>query len=415
MRLAIQLPLETAYSPLDDVQNGTSIYRDPSNGLNYVSIDYPQPSLPRNKVVSLFSGAGGFDIGLEMAGFETVACVELDGDCRATLAHNRPDWRLVLGKSGNGDVRQISGAHILEVAGLEAGDVALVVGGPPCQPFSNIGKKQGIEDPSNGDLHYEYVRLVKELQPDGFILENVDALLQKKHAALLKYIVHELSAAGYTIDYTILNAVEYGVPQQRRRFIMMGVRGTQRPLFPLPIRFQDIKARRNLFSRMGISSDTRFIGWETVGEAFAQIPANHTLRNDHAVMNISQVVQERMKRIAPGENFHVLPMEMRPNCWKNGKHQGRDTFGRLRLDKPSLTIRTAAYNPAKGMYIHPTEHRGLSSHEMAALQSFPMDWVFKCEKRDKVTLVSVGKQIGNAVPPLMAKALGEAMKIALTV
>ena len=414
MGLAVQIPLEIQYQPIDTVQNRFPIYHDPSNGLNYVSIEYPAPALPRNKVVSLFSGAGGFDVGLEMAGFETVGCVEIDADCRATLAHNRPDWHLILGKNGDGDIRAISGTHILEVAGVQAGEIALVVGGPPCQPFSNIGKKQGVEDPNNGDLHYEYVRLVKELQPDGFILENVDALLQKKHAPLLAYILHELSEAGYTLDYTILNAVDYGVPQQRRRFILMGVRGEQRPLLPLPTRFQDIKARRNFFNRIGGVSDTRFEGWQTVGEALAQIPSDHNTRKDYVVMNISQVVQERMKLIAPGENFHVLPMDMRPNCWKNGKHQGRDTFGRLRLDKPSLTIRTAAYNPAKGMYIHPTENRGLNSHEMAALQSFPSEWIFKCVKREKVTLVSVGKQIGNAVPPLLAKALGEAMKIALT-
>ena len=132
-------------------------------------------------------------------------------------------------------------------------------------------------------------------------------------------------------------------------------------------------------------------------------------------MNISQVVQDRMALIRQGQNFKVLPMDMRPNCWKEGRHQGQDTFGRLRADRPSVTIRTAAYNPAKGMYIHPYENRGLSSHEMAALQSFPPEWEFKCEGMKKVTLVSVGKQIGNAVPPLMAKAIGLAVRRALRV
>jgi DNA (cytosine-5)-methyltransferase 1 len=129
---------------------------------------------------------------------------------------------------------------------------------------------------------------------------------------------------------------------------------------------------------------------------------NSKERADFAVMNISDVVRDRMTYISPGENFHVLPMDKRPNCWKNGKHQGTDTFGRLKLNEPSVTIRTAAYNPMKGKYIHPIEDRGLSTHEMAAIQGFPCSWVFKCEKREKITLVVSGKQIGNAVPPRLA-------------
>jgi DNA (cytosine-5)-methyltransferase 1 len=127
-------------------------------------------------------------------------------------------------------------------------------------------------------------------------------------------------------------------------------------------------------------------------------------------MNVADFVVDRMKLIKQGQNFKALPMEMRPNCWKNGKHQGNDTFGRLIADLPSVTIRTAAYNPAKGMYIHPFENRGLSTIEMAALQSFPFDWYFKSKGREKVTLVSGGKQIGNAVPPVLAQVLGAAIK-----
>ena len=117
-----------------------------------------------------------------------------------------------------------------------------------------------------------------------------------------------------------------------------------------------------------------------------------------------------MKLIEQGQNFKVLPFDMRPNCWKNGKHQGADTFGRLVADYPSVTIRTAAYNPAKGRYIHPFENRGLSTIEMAMLQDFPLEWIFRCHGREQVTLVSGGRQIGNAVPPGLAKALGLAIK-----
>src|SRR6185295_9951519 len=121
-------------------------------------------------------------------------------------------------------------------------------------------------------------------------------------------------------------------------------------------------------------------------------------------------VVKRMTYIKEGENFKVLPMKLRPNCWKSGRHQGNDTFGRLVADLPSVTIRTAAYNPAKGQYIHPFENRGLSTIEMASLQSFPFTWHFKSKNREKITLVSGGRQIGNAVPPRLAQMLGAAIK-----
>ena len=151
----------------------------------------------------------------------------------------------------------------------------------------------------------------------------------------------------------------------------------------------------------------------SVKQAFKRIPGEHSSRKDYALMNISEKVINRMKYIKQGENFKVVPRDLLPNCWKNGKHQGNDTFGRLIDDLPSVTIRTAAYNPSKGMYIHPNENRGLSTIEMAILQSFPYNWKFKVKNREKVTLVSGGKQIGNAVPPRLAQAIGSAIKAQL--
>ncbi len=391
-------------------------YLDPITGLIYTSIlNVNNTPFSGNKVISLFSGAGGMDIGLEAAGFETVACVEHDKDCCTTLEFNRPEWNIEIGddSASPGDIRYVKGEDILRKAGLRKGEAALVVGGPPCQPFSNIGKKQGTDDPVNGDLYAEFVRVVKECLPRGFIFENVAGLKQDKHRPLLNFLVQELSDAGYSIDCSILNAADYGVPQQRKRFIMLGLLGEEKPSFPIPTHHQDAASQSSLYRRIGFAGRTNFRSWATVGETFSSALSKLESRSDYALMNISEVVQNRMKHLKQGENFKALPMELRPNCWKNGRHQGQDTFGRMREDRPSLTIRTAAYNPAKGMYIHPTENRGLSSHEMAALQSFPMDWIFRRAGTDKVTLVSVGKQIGNAVPPPLAKALGLAMKISL--
>jgi len=371
-------------------------------------------------VISLFSGAGGLDIGLEESGFTTALCVEYDEDCRETLRYNRPDWKLFeknnIIKNGSvkyrvpGDIRDISADEILDFSGLKKGQAALVVGGAPCQPFSNIGKKLGSKDEKNGDLFLEFVRIVKGVSPEAFIFENVVGITQQKHANVIKYMIDQFEGLGYGISHSILNAANYGVPQRRERFFLIGIKGVQKPAFPFPTHFKDEKHYKTLIKELEFNPVPEFKKWMTVKEAFEKIPYDQKKRTDYALMNISDVVINRMTFIKQGENFKVLPMELRPNCWKNGKHQGNDTFGRMIADLPSCTIRTAAYNPAKGQYIHPFENRGLSTIEMATLQSFPFNWTFRCKGAKKVTLVSGGRQIGNAVPPKLGQAIGTAIK-----
>lgn len=391
-------------------------------GLNYVQVsDADARSNGMDySVVSLFSGAGGLDIGLEQAGFRTAVCVENDLNCRATLRHNRPEWLLfeqdtkeLNGSTESriaGDIRHIEVEELLDFAGLKAGKVALVVGGAPCQPFSNIGKKQGENDEKNGDLFLEFVRMVKGIQPQAFIFENVAGIIQSKHSKVLQYMFEQFQGSGYGLSYALLNAANYGVPQRRERFILVGMKGIEAPAFPLLTHMKDQIAWQNFVKELDQAPNFIPKKWVSVRDALAKLPENYKNRNDYVVMNISDLVKHRMTFIPQGKNFKVLPMELRPNCWKTGLHQGNDTFGRLIADLPSVTIRTAAYNPGKGMYIHPFEDRGLDIIEMAILQDFPLEWEFKTSGRDKVTLVSGGKQIGNAVPPGLARALGLALR-----
>ncbi len=387
-----------------------------SENLSYIDTSSKIAKLPRNKVISLFSGAGGFDIGLESAGFETAACVEIDADCRATLAFNRPDWKLLDNTSGGriaGDINEISTEEILKSARLKKGDAALVVGGAPCQSFSNIGKRDGIDSATNGKLYLEFLRIVEGVAPNAVIFENVSGITQNKHGEVVETLTSVLRGLGYGVSSAILNAADYGVPQRRGRFILIAIKGVSNPAFPLPTNFKSKESWNQFVSTLDVKPANVPADWKTLGEALSEIPSDQQ-RTDYALMNISDVVKNRMTYIKQGENFHVLPMEIRPNCWKHGKHQGTDTFGRMRLNEPALTIRTAAYNPMKGKYIHPIEDRGYSTHDMAAIQGFPVDWVFKCTGREKITLVSGGKQIGNAVPPPLAQALGKAVKIQIS-
>lgn len=366
-------------------------------------------------MISLFSGAGGLDIGLEQAGFQTAVCIEYDRDCRETLRYNRPEWTLIesdtcfrqghLTKRIPGDIRSISVEECLEIGNLKKGEAALVVGGAPCQPFSNIGKKLGINDEKNGDLFLEFVRFVRESEPSGFIFENVTGITQSKHSNVIEYMLQQFKGLGYHITYGILNSADYGVPQKRRRFFMIGSKLSE-VMLPTPTHFKDLVSY-NQFCNEGEYKDMpTFKQWVSVVDAFSELPKNYKTRSDYAVMNISDEVKRRMKLIPQGKNFKVLPDELRPDCWKSGKHQGNDTFGRMIAENPSHTIRTAAYNPAKGMYIHPFENRGLDLIELAKLQSFPIEWHFKVHGKTKMTLVSGGKQIGNAVPVLLAKSIG---------
>lgn len=391
-------------------------------GVAYVPVARPTGDLGvHNKVISLFSGAGGIDIGLEQAGYETAVCVENDAHCRETLRRNRPGWKLIESttdpitgeKREAGDIRKVSAAEVLAVAGLRVGEAALVVGGAPCQPFSNMGKKEGSGDEKNGDLFLEFVRIVSGVHPRAFLFENVRGIAQSKHTEVIEYMRDSFRGLGYTISFSVLNAADYGVPQKRERFIMIGVRTSSVVPFPLPTHFKSARAWVGFTEGFDDKPNQRPKPWRSVAQAFSKLSIKHTERHDYAVMNISQEVQARMEFIGQGQNFHVLPMNMRPQCWKNGKHQGQDTFGRMRSNEPSVTIRTAAYNPSKGCYIHPTHNRGLSTIEMASLQGFPSSWRFYTKGRDRITLVSGGKQIGNAVPPPLAKALGLALATAL--
>ncbi len=399
------------------------IYTQRKNGTNFIALNRDNESDNELPVVSLFTGAGGLDIGLEDSGFQTAVCVEYDKDCRETLRHNRPQWKLfeegVTVESGNisaripGDIRDVGVDELLNLANLKKGEAALVVGGAPCQPFSNIGKKLGKNDEKNGDLFLEFVRMVKGVDPEAFIFENVVGITQQKHSEVIDYMIDKFKGLGYGISHTVLNAANYGVPQRRERFFLIGIKGVKNPAFPVPTHFKDRKHYETFMGNIGGEIEPRFKKWVSVKRAFSKIPPDHTKRNDYAVMNISDKVVNRMKYIEQGKNFKVVPTDLLPNCWKNGKHQGNDTFGRLVDDLPSVTIRTAAYNPSKGMYIHPNENRGLSTVEMATLQSFPFSWEFKVMSREKVTLVSGGRQIGNAVPPGLAEALGSAIKMQL--
>lgn len=184
--------------------------------------------------ISLFSGAGGMDIGFLNAGFKVLACVELDPACCQTLEANVPPYTKVLAR----DIRSVSGKELLEVAGCRQGEVDCLFGGPPCQSFSLAGKRMGLND-ERGQLVGEFIRLVHEIKPKSFVMENVKGMATWSNGAVLAYIEEKLSNPNggmpeYSVEHNILNAADFGVAQIRKRIFVVGNRLGKNVSWPKP-------------------------------------------------------------------------------------------------------------------------------------------------------------------------------------
>ena len=303
------------------------------------------------RVVSLFTGAGGLDLGFEAAGCETIVTVDNDYEACKTLRHNRPEWGVF-----EGDIRDYEPTEQ---------NVDIVIGGPPCQGFSSAGK--GNPDDPRNFLWKEYMRVVETLQPRAIVLENVSALTHKKNGDHLTGIMAALEAQGYNFTYGVLNAADFGVPQARRRLVVIGLREGV-PTMPEP---------------------THVGRHVSVGEAIAELDGEFDANWNHIPPRHAEHVAERWARLEPGESD--------PN------------YRRARLDpsKPSTTIRAGGGYGPKGDHlagfhppIHPYQPRQLTVREAARLQSFPDDWILMGSK------TAQGRQIGNAVPVKLAEAIG---------
>jgi DNA (cytosine-5)-methyltransferase 1 len=240
-----------------------------------------------NKIISLFSGAGGMDIGFEMAGFETVVAVEYDISCCETLKKNRPNLSVI-----HGDITQISTEEILKAGGLKPTEAAVVVGGPPCQSFSLAGKRMGMNDP-RGKLVLEFIRVVKESLPTVFVMENVRGMVNWQDGKAIDAIMNEISEPIifegkeyiYKVNKAILNAVDYGVPQYRERVFIVGNRLNKSFEFPEPTHSNSINGTLNIF---GNNKQRVKTVWDAIGNLpEADAPSETALR-------VSETIKERI-------------------------------------------------------------------------------------------------------------------------
>jgi DNA (cytosine-5)-methyltransferase 1 len=311
--------------------------------------------------------------------FTSVFAVELDRDAAET-------YRLNFGP-------HVFAGPIEAVDHFPAADV--VIGGPPCQGFSPLNM-QGVGLERRG-LWRHYLRALEQAEPSAFVMENVPELLRSTEYLAFVKAAHKLD---FVVEGNILNAADYGVPQRRRRAIVIGTRvGT--PRWP---------AQTHHPSK-SMPPDGR--SWRTFRDAVAGLPLSPDGANWHTPRNPRQMSIERYRTI-PNEGEGRFDLAERrpditPACWLRKKSGSTDVFGRLWWDRPAYTIRTEFYKPEKGRYLHPTEHRPITVREAARCMSFEDDFVFSQSQ----PMTSVARQIGNAVPPLLARAIAEVLAQAL--
>lgn len=322
--------------------------------------------------IDLFSGAGGFGVGLERAGGnrESVA-VEADADCAATFRRN-----FSLATVIESDVRDV---------GFRRRKADVLVAGPPCQGFSLLNRRR--EGDPRRVLFNQVLRCADEVRPAIVVVENVASFAESEEAEELR---RALIARDYTVRIGVVNAADFGVPQRRRRALTVASSSGLSLPWPQPTHGPvggDLPAHR------------------TVADAFALLPTKPTGKAWHRDDYRSRSDQiERLRSIREGGSRHDLPPDLVLDCWKEADGFN-DVLGRLEWHRPATTIRTEFFRPEKGRFLHPSEDRPITPREAARLQSFPDVFEFL----EGQSLYSVARQIGNAMPPRLAEAIGRSI------
>lgn len=336
------------------------------------------------KCVDCFSGAGGLCLGLTMAGFDVLYSFDLNPNAIATINSNPQYFN---GHTAEvRDIYDIDSQKLVNDLGLNIGDLDLLAGGPPCQGFSiqRIGNDIDIRN----RLIDEYASKIIAIRPKMFVLENVPGIEGKRGHDILHSALEKIMKSGYYIHEKILDAQNFGVPQRRKRVIIVGERADHStPKFKYPI-----------------AKDCKITVRDTIGN-LPEPPLDGTDHHQislHRRDNLSPKNIARLKCLKPGQGRDFLPPELRANCHKQSSDKigHRNVYGRMPWDDvaPTLTARFDSFT--RGMFGHPEQNRSISLREGALLQTFPYDFKFVGTK------VEIARQIGNAVPVNMAKEIG---------
>ena len=359
------------------------------------------------KTIDLFAGAGGITEGFRKAGYTCVCANDFDEEAKHTFTFNHPLIPYLLQ-----DIREVTSAELLLKAGCNADEIDVMTGGPPCQGFSLAGQRLS-DDPRNV-LFREYIRIAKDIQPKVIFFENVYGIMNMQNGRVLNAILAKFGEIGYQCKYALINAADYGVPQARPRFVLIGVRGSDKKItFPETTHGKVIDdGQIELFEK-------EILPYVTVEEALSNLPQidqgegeeeikvipswKNTFQKErvgeripgiifnHRATKHSKAIQERYAMIPQGRNNSVLPPEIRTK---------KQNAYKLDVKLPSRTV-TCNFRTD---LIHPIMNRGLTVREAARLQSFDDDYCFFGNLTRKAKWLTQDDQVGNAVPPLLAQA-----------
>lgn len=340
----------------------------------------------------MFAGGGGLSQGLKQAGFTVSAAVEIEPSACGAYLVNHPETVLF-----EKDIKQISGEELIRTS--PTGKIDLIAACPPCQGFSSLTAKYRRDDHRN-ELIFDFVRLVDEIRPCTVMMENVPGLANGKGASVFKSAIHSLELLGYKLSYDVVDVANYGVPQNRRRLVVLGSRD------------ENISIPKPTHARTPKSDQQR---WKTVRDAIEgesdPIPLNVAISEDesthkwHVVRNLSPLNVARLRAVGPGQSRSALPIELRPDCHKNSGTGFSNVYGRMTWDEPAPTITGGCTTLSKGRFGHPSKLRTISVREAALLQTFPRNYKFNTLHMEKVC-----KIIGNALPPLFAEVMASACR-----
>lgn len=343
------------------------------------------------RVIDLFSGVGGLSLGFSMSGMEIVFAVEHDEAIANTYRLNHANTDMFCTNIETLDIQELK---------LKYGNIDVVVGGPPCQGFSQKGKRLSLDDERNYLFKF-FIKFVEVFEPEYFLLENVPNLITTSNGFFKNEIIERFDKLGYCTDVDILLASDFGIPQSRRRAFFLGKKGNKKLFLPEP-NYEKTTVGQAIYDMPVIHSGEGKEVFEYPIEpsnAYQKLlRKGSTAIYNHQASKHSELSLEKLAMIPKGKGKEVLPDKYLTKSIYSG------TWTRLNEDGFAPTITTRFDTPSSGMFTHPELHRCLTVREGARLQSFPDSFIFYGSKSSQL------KQVGNAVPPLLALAIAEVIK-----
>lgn len=340
------------------------------------------------KVADLFSGVGGLSQGFIKAGFEVTIAIEHDKDIAYSFLRNHPQTDVYADDICDLNFEEIHKKHP---------NIDIVMGGPPCQGFSQKGKRLSVNDPRNF-LFKQFVRFVKEFSPKYFVLENVPNIISTSNGYFKKEIIAEFNKLGYDVCCGVLYAVDFGVPQDRRRAVFIGQKGKLEIGLPIPTGVKNTvrDAIYDLpFINSGEGEEISSYDKEPTSKLQRELRNGCKILHNHVATNHSAIALKRLSMIPKGQGKETLPKEELTKSIYSG------TWCRLIEDDVAATITTRFDTPSSGRFTHPILNRCLTTREAARIQTFSDNFIFYGTKTCQM------KQVGNAVPPYLAYAIAK--------